>query len=566
MRNRAPHLAAVFLAVVVVVVMVAGSAHSKDRDSLITSVDGKTWVDHDARPIPAPKEREKNLWGHQFREAMIEPLSHGFDIPDKILALGRAMGGGTKPQSENVNDFDEVANSSWFTNRNHVKALTPEEIRFGAGGEDIRPTPPYVVKSVKKQGVNPGFNIKDAKDRRWVVKLDPVGHPQLGSGADAIVSRLVWAAGYNVAHDVSFTFRRDELTIDEDLAKGEDGEPPFLPAYLDTLLAHGARAEDGRTYAQASLFLSGTPIGHIDMRGRRPDDANDIYTHQDRRELRGLYVLMSWLNSWDTKDHQSLDTWVEGEAKDSTGAVRHHLLDLGASLGAAAEGPKKPRTGFENRVDWGWIGKRFIGLGLVGEPHAKARQETGIPSVGNFESAAYHPDRFKPLQPHPAFGRRTERDGYWGAKLVASFSDAQIAAAIDAAGYEDPRAKPALLERLIERRDKVARFWFARVAPVDFFHVDGGVLRFHDLAVARGLERPRRYVVRLAQAEGERGGDAPNKGVLAEPAVRLDTIAGGANTIELKIGIDGDDATPASVELTRDGGGGAWTIRRVVHG
>ena len=145
--------------------------------------------------------------------------------------------------------------------------------------------------------------------------------------------------------------------------------------FTDCLLAHGARSDDGRSYAQASLFLSGTPIGPIDMRGRRPDDPNDVYTHQDRRELRGLYVLMSWLNSWDTKDHQSLDTWIEGEAKDSTGAVRHHLLDLGASLGAAAGGPKKPRTGFENRVDWGWIGKRLIGLGLVGERDALDRDD-----------------------------------------------------------------------------------------------------------------------------------------------------------------------------------------------
>jgi hypothetical protein len=527
------------------------------------AVDERTWVDHDGRPIARPKEREKNLYSHQFREAISEPLSHGFDVPDKILWLTRQLSGGTKPQAANVNAFDEVGNSSWFTNRNHVRALTPTQVRLGPGGEDLRPTPPYEIKSVKSEGVNPGFNIKDAMDRRWVVKLDPVGHPQLGSGADAIVSRLLYAAGYNVPLDVSFTFRRSELTIDEDLARGEDGEPPFLPAHLDSLLTYGARAEDGRSYGQASLFLEGTPIGHIDMRGRRPDDANDLYKHRNRRELRGLYVLMSWVGSWDTKDHQSLETFIE--TTDSLGYVRHNLLDLGASLGAAAEGPKKDPAGYEYRIDWGWIGRRLVTLGFATEPWRFTHQETGIPSVGNFEAAGYQPDKFKPLMPHPAFGMRTKRDSYWGAKLVASFSDAQIAAAIDAAGYEDPRAKPLLLQVLRERRDKVARFWFDCVAPVDFFHVDGGTLRFRDLAVDRGLESPRGYAVRLRSSRGDRNGSPPDRQVVRETAIPLEGVAAGAGTIELEVGIDGHDASPATVELTREGAGG-WTITRVVHG
>lgn len=524
------------------------------------AVDDGTWVDHDGAPIPAPKEREKNLHGHQFREAFSEPLSRAFDVPDKILWLTRQFTGGTKPQSVNVNRFDEVPNSSWFTNRNHVRALTPTEVRLGADATDTRPTPPYVIKSYKKQGVNPGFILKDAKDRRWVVKLDPVGHPQLGSGADAVVSRLLHAAGYNVPHDVSFTFRREELEIDEDLAKGEDGEAPFRGEDLDSLLGYGARADDGRSYAQASLFLAGTPIGHIDMRGRRPDDANDLYKHMNRRELRGLFVLMSWVGNWDTKDQQSLDTFIE--QRDSLGHVRHHLLDLGAALGAAAEGAKAERAGYEYRVDWGWIGRRLVTLGFAIEPWRHARQETGIPSVGNFESAAYQPDKFKSSMAHPAFVKRTSRDSYWGAKLVASFSDAQIAAAIDAAGYEDARAKPVLLSLLTARRDKLARFWFDRVAPVDFFHVDGSTLRFRDLAVDRGLETPRAYAVHLRSSHGAHG--AARRTVVRGTAIPLDDVAGGAKTIELEVGIEGRDANPATVELERSGD--SWTIVRVVHG
>src|SRR5262249_7194296 len=103
----------------------------------------------------------------------------------------------------------------------------------------------------------------------------------------------------------------------------------------------------------------------------------------------------------------------------------------------------------------------------------------------------------RPLLPYQPFRERTQRDEYWGAKLVASFSDAQIAAAIDAAGYEDPRAQPFLLRTLIERRNKVMRYWFERVAPLDFFAIEAGELTFRDLAVDRGLEAPRAYEVRV---------------------------------------------------------------------
>src|SRR5688500_450072 len=64
-----------------------------DRPSRSQPVDPATRVDHDGQAIAEPKEREKNLYGHQFREAIVEPLSHAFDIPDKIFWLIRQMGG-----------------------------------------------------------------------------------------------------------------------------------------------------------------------------------------------------------------------------------------------------------------------------------------------------------------------------------------------------------------------------------------------------------------------------------------------------------------------------------------
>jgi hypothetical protein len=444
-----------------------------------------------------------------------------------------------------------------------VRALPTEAIRVGSLGEDLRPKLPWSIRSVKKQGVNPGFNIRDAAGKRWVVKLDPPGHPQLGSGADAVVTRLVWAAGFNVPHDVPVKFSRRDLELDPELVTGKDGAPPFTERDLDSLLARGHVSDGGVSYGQASLFVEGEPIGPAQARFRRKDDPNDHYVHRDRRELRGLFVLMSWLQSWDTKDHQTFQAFVPAAKGDSLGATKTYLLDLGASLGASAEGAKAPWMGYENRVDWGWIGRRIVTLGWIEEPWRSIPQETGIPSVGNMNATHYDPDDFRPLQPHPAFSRRTLRDAYWGAKLVASFSDAQIAAAIDAVGYEDPRAKPKLMELLTERRDRVARHWFEKVAPLDFFVVRSGALQFRDLAVDRRLVPERRYLVKLAELDG--GGsmrDLPRE--LTDPLLPLAGL-GDATHAVLELRVLDLGAEPVRVELVRDGAGAEWRIALVRH-
>jgi hypothetical protein len=440
-----------------------------------------------------------------------------------------------------------------------VRALSPEEIRVGPGGRELAPEPPLVVVGLKKTGVTVGFTVKDAADRRWAMKLDTPGYPRLTSGADAIVTRLFWAAGYNVPYDVPVKIDRRSLSIDEELLAGKDGDPPFLEEHLDTLLSYGHLGEDGLYFGMASLFLEGEPIGIIDSRERRPDDPNDIYRHRHRRELRGLDVLSSWVGSWDTKDHQTFESFIE--TADSLGYVRHHLLDLGASLGAAGEGPKRPEAGYEHYVDFGWTLKRLVTLGFAIEPWRRAEQETGVPSVGNFEAAVWEPEKFRTYQPHPAFRERTQRDGYWGAKLVASFSDEQIAAAIDAARFEDPRAKPLLLDLLRQRRDKVARFWFEKVAPLDFFHVDGDRLTFHDLAVDRGLELPRAYYADVHELEGDA---KPDRLETSSTTVELSDLGPAAEEVELEFHVADHGADPARVRLVRREG--KWSIVRVTHG
>ena len=517
-----------------------------------------TWVDHDRRPIRRPPDWEPSYWGRRVHQGLVEPLAHVFDVPDKLLWVAGALGARPRREAVNVNALDEAPNSSWFTNRNHLRAVPVAQLRQGPDSIFL-PARPWSITHAKQGGWSVGFQISDADGKKWLVKLDTRGYAQLSSGADMVARTLLHAAGYEVPHNEPVRFQRGDVTIDPDLLSGAKGER-FTDADLDTVLAQGAVFPDGSFSATASLFIPGHVLGGLSMNRARPGDSNDWYAHTDRRELRGLFVLCSWINDWDTEDHQFLDVFVG--TRDSLGHVEHYLLDVGSSFGAAANGPKQRWEGYENLLDLPWTARRFVTLGFVVEPWRRADQETGIPSVGNYESEVYRPEDFRQLVPQPAFREMTDRDGYWGAKIVASFSDAQIAAAVEAAHYEDPRARDYLVRNLVMRRDKIARHWFDRVAPLDFFSVQDGALRFHDLAVDVGLAGARAYDVEIESV----GGSAPG-----EPRVHLSgtelplpDLGSGAARLSLELSVTGKRAKPVHVELTRQDS--RWIVTRVRHG
>jgi hypothetical protein len=537
--------------------VVAAGARSRGASDT-AELAGGTWVDHDRQPIHRPRDWEPSFWGQHFNQGLVAPLSHVFDIPDKLLWAARAFGARPQREAVNVNAFDEVPNSSWFTNRNHMRAVPVSQLSRGPDSVFV-PAKPWTIKHAKRGGWSPGFQVKDAEGKKWLVKLDPRGYPQLGSGADMVARTLLHAAGYNVPHNAPVRFRRSDVTIDADLLSGAKGER-FTEADLDSVLAQGAVFPDGSYSAYASFFLAGHPLGSPSMNRLRPGDSNDRYVHANRRELRGLFALCSWINNWDTKDHQFLDLFVE--TRDSLGHVEHYVLDLGSSFGASATGPKELWVSYENMIDFSWIGRRIVTLGFAEEPWRRARQETGIPSVGNYESAVYRPQHFRQVVPQPAFREMTDRDGYWGAKIVASFSDAQIAAAVEAAHYDDPRATDYLVQNLIVRRDKIAEHWFGKVAPLDFFWVQDGVLRFRDLAVDIGLVGARTYDVEVESKGGHSRG--VERVHLSSAELPLITLGNGASHLSLEIAVTGNQARSTHVELTLKDS--QWIVRRVRHG
>ena len=69
-----------------------------------------------------------------------------------------------------------------------------------------------------------------------------------------------------------------------------------------------------------------------------------------------------------------------------------------------------------------------------------------------------------------------------------------------------------MVRTLAGRRDRIARNWFDKIPPVDFFAFDGGAFSFRDLGVERGIyPAGARYRVRLAAVDADRrpGAESP---------------------------------------------------------
>jgi len=410
-----------------------------------------------------PKERDVSNAYDVFSNSLSRPIARCFDLPRFLRKVTRHP-----LEAANVDATDQVRlPSTWWQPRVGYHEVTPDEMLAGPGPGTGPVGKHWTVTHTKDKGVTPGFQIKDETGQSFLLKFDPPSNPEMASGAAVIGAKLFWAAGYNVADDAIATFSVDDLVIGKGATwtDGRHRQHPMTRAYIEKLLAKVARQTDGRYRCIASRYLEGKPLGPFSYRGRRDDDPEDLIPHENRRELRGLWVMCAWTNHSDSRGPNSLDTWVTADGRSF---VRHHLIDFSGILGAGPDGPHAYPTGTEYYVDGRVIGRSIGTLGLMPfrwehsiDPH--------IPAVGFVDAKTFEPADWRPDYPNPAFDDRTVRDIRWGARIVASFSDEMIRAAVGAAHYSDPRASEYLAQVLIERRDRIAERWLgtagARGAP-----------------------------------------------------------------------------------------------------
>ena len=486
------------------------------------------WHEDDRQDVPQPEPRRVNRTRAGVDAGLFQPISRLFDPVRFVRWIAGGFTRNATPLAGNVNAVDEVPNSSWFTNRIGLFPVNPADAARGPASDGPPAAEGVWTVSSKSEGVTPGFTIRDARGRRFLLKFDPPGFPETSSAAGVITGRILHAAGYNVPADMIVTVRRTQLVVGE----GVTYDPPEGPrramteADLDAILAGVDQATDGNWRALASRFLDGAPVGPFDWRGRRKDDANDRIDHEHRRELRAFRMFAAWLCHYDTKQGNSLDMYVE---EDGRRFVRHYFIDFASSLGSGALGPIPPACD-EYSFDVALVLGRTLALGLWEDPWRRVTRPPDLPAVGYFQSEEFHPMAFRPFEPNAAFANFTDHDGYWAAKIISAFTDEHLRAAVAEGRYTNPAAAEWIARVLAERRDIIARYFFDRVPPLDFFRVNAGRLQFRDLGAERGLYdlSSTRYRVRVAaaSADGDEGPWGPWVGV-ETPAVDLEALPHG---------------------------------------
>lgn len=405
-----------------------------------------------ARHAGPPKATEMSYFYDLLDQAIARPITRAADPALGVREL-------TRHPREAVNaDADDQVRlpSTWWQPRVGFRTVTPEQLAHGPG-PGTGPAPgPFTITKAKSQGVTPGFYITDANGDKFIVKFDPPGLEELGSGADVVASVLLWGAGYNVPDDAVFHFRREDARIGDKVqyTPAHGRKHAMQPSDLDAMLSHVALGPDGRYRALASRLIAGKPLGPFRYEGRRKDDPEDLIPHEHRRELRGLWVLAAWLSHTDVRAPNTLDMW---ETAGDRSFVRHYLIDFNGALGAGSIGEKSLQSGTEYFVDWGVMAKH-VPLGLV--PFQwEAFKDPELRCLGRFDIATFDPDGWRPDYPNPAFDQRTLRDVRWGARIVAGFDDDLIRAAVARAEFSDPRCSADLAQVLIGRRDKIVHRW-----------------------------------------------------------------------------------------------------------
>jgi hypothetical protein len=465
-------------------------------------------MDPDDRPTERPEETAESMYWDRVDMSVIHQLEKPLNLNWTGRKIGQSLGVADADEADNVNVMDEPPNSSWYKRRHFYDAMSPRELAIGPNERDttgVAAGPsqeaPWTVTSGKFQGAARGFQIKDARGDRYLIKLDGPEWPELTTAAEVISTKIFYGAGYHVPQNTITRFAPDQLRIADDaMVNSEKGRRRMTREDLRALLNPYDRGPDGMIRGLASKFVDGEPLGPIFFKGTRDGDDNDRVRHEQRRELRGLRVLSSWLNDADRRHANTLAAYTDERY------VKHYLLDMGSTLGANATRPHTPIYGQAYLIDQRKIPAALFSLGTYRFPWWDYDPTPSYTAVGYFRADVFKPGEWVPTYPNPAFEKLTERDGYWGAKLVMSFTDEDIEAIVETARISNPEAEAYLVDVLQKRQDKIGRYWFDKVNPLDRFSVtarslakrgsspsgesspsESATLQFEDLAVEGDL-------------------------------------------------------------------------------
>ncbi len=224
------------------------------------------------------------------------------------------------------------------------------DLRFGPGGADSVPVPPFQFVEEHLAGSQPCVAVRDARERLWRVKWGHEARPE------SFAVRLAWACGYfaEVTH--------------------------YVPAGViegagNLTRARACLQEDGQ-FADARFELEDRSVRmFFDEHSWSWDDNPFVGTPQ----LSGLKIVVMLLSNWDTKDRRDVsrgsNTAIFEHRVSRFAREAHYLItDWGGAMGKwgsnlvsrgrwdpegfAAQTPYFVKSAADGRVSFGYQGQR----------------------------------------------------------------------------------------------------------------------------------------------------------------------------------------------------------------
>jgi len=407
----------------------------------------------DDAPIPVPAHRdllETVRWSDIY---LRRPLVRALD-PARALRAG------------DVNSADEVPTSSWF------EPLDAEALSDAWWGEGP-PEPPLALIGGKPDIQSSAVRIKDARGVVYELETDPRQAPDTATAAGPITARLMRAIGYRVAPAHRIAFERSQV----------DGGDPHNKLFSKDI--------DRRIFL-ATQWPLGLDIGVTVPRGRRSDDPNDRIRHENRRTLRALLPVGSWLDIGGVGVGSTRDAYV---GRPGEGYVQHFYTRSSASLGSRRALSGQPYESAAGVV----AGSPLLNLFTLGL-YSKGINQSRAPDARLLIASPAASD-FVISTPYEPFDELRPDDVYWATKRIASISDQTLIRAIQGSGLplaEQQRINTTLRARVLQLVEVSLKL----VTPVEYEGFSEGRLIVRDFAAFRFGNKPVAHDVRLYDARG----------------------------------------------------------------
>ena len=323
-------------------------------------------------------------------------ISSLYDFVENSVLRGRRS---RRRRAVNINTVDEVPDSSWFTNPHRTRRwlirLVPRSPHATGTDRDLDDRLGQDGRRVAR------LHRPRRTGQIYFIKFDPPSNPEMASGAEVISTKFFHAFGYHVPENYVATFRREELSDRRGRADRRRTDGGVRPdrGPREPVEAGGAqrRRHLSRPREQGARRRAGRPVPLL---RDAPDDPNDIFPHEHRRELRALRVFAAWLNHDDSRSINTLDMLVATARQID---LRHNLIDFGSTLGSGTiQAQSAPGNEFIWRSRSTLI--TMLTLGFYVRPWIKVPYPD-IPAVGRIESAYFRP-RTGSLIPEPGVQRR----------------------------------------------------------------------------------------------------------------------------------------------------------------